>query len=213
MWCVSCWRSSSSGRFAKPGEERRDSRRNVGGARCDKLLSRSISPPDTDRPYTTRMRCQHIVNAVANHHGVVARDARVLQCRRQAFGFVTPLIARGSTMDRFEELIDRKVRQYALSNRGWLRGHHRKPVASHAKVAKRSCDLRVELIFDQADVFEALTIGNDRATEVIVIRVSQETLKNDAQRRTNVRAQLILRYWRNAEHCERVVQTGDDPRR
>jgi hypothetical protein len=105
------------------------------------------------------------------------------------------------------------VRQYAFSNCGRLRRHHRKPVASRPKVAKRSGDLRVELIFDQADVFEALTIGSDRATEVIVIRVSQETLKNDAQRRANVRAQVIVSDRRRAERCERVIQTGDNPGR
>jgi hypothetical protein len=173
-------KSRRCARSAEPREQRRNTRRDVGGAGRDQLRSRSIPPLDADHPYTARLRRQDIVHAITNHHGVVSRDLRVLQCRSQAFGFVTPLIARTGAMDGFEVVIDRKVREDALGDGGWLRGDHRKPVAARAQFAKCIRDVRKELIADEADVLEALTIRDNRAIKVIVIGVGEEPLKDDA---------------------------------
>jgi hypothetical protein len=130
MWCVRCWQRFSCARFAEPPDERRYIRRDVRRARADEFVSRSISPLDARHPYTTRLRWQHIVNAIANHDRIVTRDARVAQRRSEAFRFVTSFIAGRSAVCRFEEVIDRKVRQDALGDGSWLCRHHGKPVAS-----------------------------------------------------------------------------------
>ena len=175
------------------------------------LLSRPVAPTDRHSRYPLRARGEHVLGAIADHHGLIpvaTGDFCSAAPTRAALSHERSPSAGPCTKSKnraIVEVVDDSTGGYCRFG-----GHDLKVVAALLKHVERLGDPGKQRIFEDADVVESCPVRGHRPIEDSDVRRAQHGLEDRRQRRANHAQETFVRDLLESELAERVVDAANN---